>query len=131
MANKNPSPATRFQKGQSGNKSGKPKGLITPDRVRAVVAKLSGMNREQLLEVVKDPKSQMFEVMFASVMAKAAKDGDYGRLNFLLDRTIGRTVDQKDVKIQPVIYETSIRPDGSLVQNTIALLDSLDEDESE
>lgn len=46
--------------------------------------------REELHAIVTNPRSSMGEVMVASVMAKAAKDGDYARIAFLLDRMIGR-----------------------------------------
>lgn len=48
------------------------------------------MTRDDLRSVVENQKSTMGEIMVASVMAKAAKDGDYARLSFLLDRAIGR-----------------------------------------
>jgi hypothetical protein len=79
-----------FQKGQSGNPSGRPKALLTRTDVERVFQLFSGKNREQLQEVINDQKATMLEIMIASVMVKAAKDGDAARLQFLLDRAVGK-----------------------------------------
>ncbi len=83
-------PAPPWRKGQSGNPSGKPKGLLTNDQVKATLGKFWSMSKEDLLGILKNEKSTMGELMIASVMARAAKDGDANRLNFLLDRSIGK-----------------------------------------
>jgi len=119
MSNKNPSPATRFKKGQSGNKSGKPKGILTTDQVKALFGKMSALTKAELLEIIQSPKSSILEITTASIFAKAAKDGDYSRLNFLLDRSIGRVVEEKNVTLRPVTYTTSIQGDGSLIQKVL------------
>lgn len=85
--NKNLKPYT---KGQSGNPSGKPKQLLTKDKVKGILGKFADMTRDELQNIVQDPKSTMLEIMVASIMVKAAKDGDFSRLNFILDRSIGR-----------------------------------------
>lgn len=82
-----------FKPGQSGNPSGKPKNLLTKDKVKAIVGKFANMTREELQSVVADPKSTMIEITVASIMVKAAKDGDYTRLDFILNRSIGRVLD--------------------------------------
>ena len=86
-----------FPKGVSGNPSGKPKGLLRREDVEAMMGRFAVMTREQLQLVVQNQKSTMLEIMIASVMAKAAKDGDYARLQFLLDRSIGRVKDISEV----------------------------------
>lgn len=86
-----------WKPGQSGNPSGRPKGKLTRDEVEAIMARFTRLSREELQIVVQNPKSTMLEIMVASVMAKAAKDGDCARLNFLLDRSIGKVKDIQEV----------------------------------
>jgi hypothetical protein len=119
MANKNPSPATRIKKGQVLNPTGRPKGILTTDQVKALFGKMSALTKDELLEIIKSPKSSILEITTASIFAKAAKDGDYSRLNFLLDRSIGRVVEEKNVTLRPVTYTTSIQGDGSLIQKVL------------
>lgn len=90
MARPPPPEHTRWKKGQSGNPAGCPKGLLKKDDIQALMGKFWRLDREGLQAVVHNPKSTMGEIMVASVIAKAAKDGDYARLSFLLDRMIGR-----------------------------------------
>ncbi len=85
-----------WKKGQSGNPSGKPKQLLTRDKVYAIIGKFAYLTREQLQSLVQDAKTPMIEIMVASIMVKAAKDGDYARMSFLLDRTIGKPPAHED-----------------------------------
>ena len=89
--NPNGGPAQyRFKPGQSGNPGGRPKAKITIDLLKEIVEKLFLMNREQLQQVITDAKTTTIELQFVSIMARAAKDGDYSRLSFILDRIIGK-----------------------------------------
>lgn len=104
MAKTPPPLATRFKPGESGNKSGRPKNLLTKDRVSAILSRFSGMTRSELEQVSKDPKATMIELTIGAIFAKAATTGDYSRLEFLLQRSIGKVTEQIDVKqIEPFI----------------------------
>ena len=94
-----------FKPGQSGNPSGKPKQLLTKDKVSSILGKFATMTREQLQAVVTDSKSTMIEIMIASVMVKAAKDGDYARLDFLLTRSVGKVKEEIEQTIKNVTDE--------------------------
>lgn len=83
-----------FKPGKSGNPSGKPKQLLTKDKVSSILGKFATMTRDQLQAVVSDSKSTMIEIMIASVMVRAAKDGDYARLDFLLSRSVGKVKEE-------------------------------------
>lgn len=85
----------RFKKGQSGNPSGKPKQLITKDQVSAIIGRFCHLTKDGLQAIVSNPNSSMIEIMVASIMVKAVKDGDYSRLNFLFDRsTVGKVKEE-------------------------------------
>ena len=93
MANPNPPKHTQFKPGQSGNPSGKRNGGLTVDEVSDLMARFCRLSRDALQAVVQDPKSTMIEITVASILARAAKDGDYSRLEFLLSRSIGKVKD--------------------------------------
>jgi len=114
-----------FIKGQSGNPNGRPKvpedlktiQSLSPSLMSKLINKYMAMNREQIIVKVKDPRTPMIETTIASILVKATQSGDYTRLNFLLDRSIGKVKDEIDVRSSHTIYTTSFRPDGSLVQD--------------
>jgi hypothetical protein len=98
MSNPNPSHKTRFKKGISGNPNGCPP---MPKEVKEA-RKLNRIEVERLLnkflqwpseDVIKfanDQSNPALEVLIARVLSVAMKNGDDKRLNFLLDRLVGK-----------------------------------------
>ena len=87
-----------WKPGQSGNPGGQPR---VPDHLRGisslsqhevtkVVSKYARMTRSELQAAAQSPDTPMLEVAIASIFAQSAKNGDYSRLAFLLDRAIGK-----------------------------------------
>lgn len=72
------------------------------------MGKFHDMTREDLQAVVTNPKSTMLEIMVASIMAKAAKEGDASRFGFLLDRQIGRVPTETNVTIEQAMPLTEV-----------------------
>lgn len=105
MARVPPPEHTRWKPGTSGNEGGRPKGLLTVDAVRQMMHRFWVMSAAELLTVLEDPKTPMGELMVASVMAKAAKDGDYARLAFLLDRQTGKIREEVEATIRSITDE--------------------------
>jgi hypothetical protein len=84
----------QYQKGESGNRSGRPKELLTKDRVSKIISEFSSMNPEEIRAVAENPESTMIELMIASIVMQVVKSGDVGRLNFLFERSpVGRFKD--------------------------------------
>lgn len=117
-----------FKKGQSGNPNGRPKlpeelrliKKMTPSFVRNVISKVSRMNQEQIAEVIHEPDTSILEATIMKIYLKAMTEGDYLRLNFLLDRSIGKVKEELDVSLQPVVtYKTSMTDDGRMFQQII------------
>ncbi len=81
-----------------------------------MIGSLSVMPRSALEAIIKNPQSSMLELMVASIMARATKDGDYSRLDFLLQRTIGKVKDKVEVSAKPTM--TIHRPDGTTLELT-------------
>lgn len=80
----------KFQPGQSGNPSGRPKGVLTALVVQQCLSRFWMMSPAELEALLADPATKMGDRIVAQVMKRAEKDGDYNRLSFLLDRMIGR-----------------------------------------
>ena len=132
MADKKKAKGRPFQKGQSGNPKGRPPmppelreiKKLSPGYIKVLIAKLSRMTPDQMMEWMKGEgaerdKPNNLEVMLASIIHKAVVDGDHAKLNFLLDRTIGKVVEEKKVQIQPVKYITKVSEDGALLQEVV------------
>lgn len=96
-----------YKPGQSGNPSGKP-GL--PKEVRKAkntnritlektLNEFLTLDREELQKRLQNPKATMLELAVGTIVAKAAKDGDQIRLNFILDRLLGKVAEKVEQKI--------------------------------
>jgi hypothetical protein len=121
----------KFKPGYSGNIAGKPALSpelrmvrdLTPNYVKKIISKLALMDRASLMAWLEKPGEEAgpnnLEMVVASILVKATQDGDHSKLNFLLDRTIGKVVEQKIVTLQPVEYITAVRPDGALIQSVV------------
>lgn len=97
--------ATKWKPGQSGNISGKPKQLLTKDKVSALMGKFSLMSRRELKDFVANDDAPIVEVAVAAIYLKAASDGDFTRLNFLLDRSIGKVKDEIEQTVKSISDE--------------------------
>lgn len=98
--------AGQFKPGQSGNPGGNRR--LPPDVQEAkqlsrhefarAINKFFYLTRDQLTEKLKDPELSMVDLMVGSIVARAAKDQDVVRAQFLLDRAIGRVQESIQVK---------------------------------
>ena len=94
-----------FQKGQSGNPKGMNSKAITEARklnkalVTELLNKFINMPTCDLVDFVRrNTKEQgsdpTIETLVASILIKAINEGDQARLNFILDRLIGKVTDK-------------------------------------
>ncbi len=81
---------SRFKPGQSGNPSGKPKGLLTRDQLKSNIWKFTALDQEQLHRILDNPNSSVMDAMLASIMKKTIELGDASRLEVILNRLVGR-----------------------------------------
>lgn len=97
MANPDPSRASRFKPGQSGNPAGKPKGMLTADQVSASIGRLAALTVDELKSKKTDPKTPAIEAIMASILVEAFEKGDFARLESLLSRGVGKVRDVAEV----------------------------------
>ncbi len=103
-----------FQPGQSGNPAGRgklPEELrqykeLTPEEVKRMFAKYARMGEAGIDEAMNEDDTPMFEKVIASGLKRALKDGDYAKLNFILDRTIGKVAEKTSIDLpEPLIIK--------------------------
>lgn len=91
-----------FKKGNPG----RPKGsVVVPKEIREMnrreveqlISKYFKMSREKLAKVAANKKTPTIDLMIIKIITTAINKGDQTRLNFLLDRTIGKVKDSVDV----------------------------------
>ena len=95
-----------WRKGQSGNPAGKarmPEELravnsMTPPELAKIISKYFRCTREELQEIAIAAAAPALELAIASILVKSIQYGDYGRLNFLLDRCVGKPLVQTEME---------------------------------
>jgi hypothetical protein len=99
-------PGRPFKKGKPGGPGRPPmapelKGIprLTKEQVEACIAKYQWMGLDELEVAMKDEKRSMLEHMIMSIIHKAVVQGDQGRMEFLLNRTIGKVKDITEIQL--------------------------------
>jgi len=119
--NKNLKP---FKPGESGNPRGRPRirdnlkevKLLSKTEMRRLIQKIVDMTPEELEVISKDKTVPALEMMLASVAYEAIRKGDQAKINFLLERTIGKVAERHEHEVTNVTYETEVKEDGTLLQ---------------
>lgn len=122
MANPNPPEHTRFKKGVSGNPAGTRKlpldlrkiAEMTADELKRIISKHFRMDKDELELVLNDPRSPTINLIIASTIARAIKEGDVYRAESLFQRSIGRVADAVEIEMpKPVVIQ---RLDGTIIE---------------
>jgi hypothetical protein len=61
-----------------------------------------------LMAAVKDPMKPTIEVLVISVLLSAIRKGDHDKLNFVLERLLGKVKDNVDVTIRKSFHEQCV-----------------------
>lgn len=72
---------------------------LSKEEVDKILAKFGRMSRAEIKDHMADPATPMLELMVGAVVMKAYQHGDQSRLNFILERTIGKVKDQVEVSL--------------------------------
>lgn len=110
-----------FVKGQPGG-PGKPRTpedikearKLTQIELERAVNKYLYLSRAELKAAIEQPGTPMLDLMIASIVAQAAQKGDQVRLDFILNRIIGKVQDRLEVRTpKPFIVQ---RADGTALE---------------
>lgn len=94
-----------FVKGNKCNPHGRPK-LTDEERMARILNRIAfericnqylHLSKDELEDIVRRKETPVIELMVASVVIKAIKSGDQHRLNFLLDRLIGKVPERVEI----------------------------------
>lgn len=93
-----------FKPGQSGNPSGRPKPPkelldAQPETIKLAIWRFWKMTKEELQAVIQDPATPAGELFIATTYAKGIAKGDPTRLEFLLNRLIGKVKEERDINV--------------------------------
>ena len=92
---KKPKRKSAFEKhilkpGQTIVRPNKQVGMVNHNSVRRTLSRIWKMNRFALKRFVENPDTPMGEIALAAILVKAVDEGDSAKLNFLLDRLVGK-----------------------------------------
>ena len=60
----------------------------------AVIYRNMGLTKQEILAKLNDPLTPALDLVFLSVLQKAIVQGDHQRLNFLMERTVGKVIEK-------------------------------------
>jgi len=99
-------PKHAFKPGKSGNPSGRPK--LPNDVLEArkqnttsvarILNNFMNMDMDSLKSIMNNKETPALEMMIGRIVIEAIKSGDQTRLNFILDRSIGKVIDKMEIK---------------------------------
>lgn len=89
--------STQFKVGNPGG-PGRPKDLLTKDKVQRRMSRMAMLTKAELQKVIESPDTNMLDLMIAKTAMRAADDGDQNRFNFILERTVGKVKDEVRVE---------------------------------
>ena len=114
-----------FKPGQTGNPGGRPKTPADLLKARSmnrvecqrILNKLIYMDDDEFNDFMSHPSTSKFDRVIGRLIMEAEKYGDPGRINFLLDRLIGKVKDDIEVThLRRVVKKL----DGTIVEYTNA-----------
>lgn len=112
----------RFKKGQSGNPKGRPQDPPELHLINQLTKREFSLLLNKILqcppEKLKDFKGNVLELWLAAGATKAIQTGDYSRLEFLINRLIGKVPDKLEVsEIDSVSDEELLKMAENAIQS--------------
>lgn len=126
MANNNPSPSTRFQPGWKGG-PGRSKNWLKPGELKDYVGKYCRMTVSELAGVNQSKKSSVIEVILSGVLLRIAEEPDPSKLEYVLNRTVGKIRDEVFLDDEGKPMALIHRPDGTTFEIVRAPAPTTDE----
>jgi hypothetical protein len=112
-----------FKPGQSGNPAGRPKtpddilkaNRLTAETFARQINKYLHLTVDELNADLSRPDASMIDLLVGGMVMKAAKDHDWQRANFILDRIIGKVKDP-DQNVTVSTYNFSMLPREQVIE---------------
>lgn len=125
-----------FQPGVVTNPKGRPR---IPDDIRManeltknefirVVNKYLYLTKEQIQAELKNSETPALNLMIIGLISKAVSEGDQHRLNFLLDRLLGKVPTPIQTTVDPLLIDALKKLEGKSNEELLALLSHNDQD---
>lgn len=113
MAKNKKTGGKNFSPGQNGYTSNVPEDLrqsrkLTKTEIELILYKYLDKPLGELMAEAKDPTKPTIEVLVMSILITAIKRGDHDRLNFVLDRLIGKVKDNVDHTFKLSFHEQCV-----------------------
>lgn len=113
MAKNRKTGGKNFHPGENGYQKTVPEDLrqarkLTKTEIELILYKYLDKPIGELMAEVKDPMKPTIEILVMSVLITAIKKGDHDRLNFVLDRLIGKVKDNVDHTIKLSFHEQCV-----------------------
>lgn len=89
----NPNLRPPWPKGYCPNPGGRPKRQLTADKLADIIDRFSFMLPAELEAIIEAKTAPLIEIQIASIIVAGIKQGDPARLNFILERIIGKVPD--------------------------------------
>jgi hypothetical protein len=107
--------AHQFKPGNPGG-PGRSKNWLKPSEIKDYIAKYARMTVGDLARVQAAKESSVIEVILAGVLLKIAEEPDPSKLEYVLNRTVGKIQEEHfdDTEGQPIVR--IIRADGSVLE---------------
>lgn len=110
-----------FPAGNSGRPKGSKNKVVSrkvleanKKEIEVLISKYLNLPLAKLRVAATKPTTKSMDLMIIKIIIEAIKKGDFTRLNFLLDRTIGKVKDTMDIN----------NPDGNMLSKVIVTLPS-------
>jgi hypothetical protein len=87
--------------------------------IAEAIARYSQFTTAELKYFCASPNAKALDKMIAKLFLEAGVKGDPARVNFLLDRSVGKVKDVKEVQVTSVSYQTNVQSDGTLLQEVL------------
>lgn len=123
----------QFKPGQSGNPEGsrrhnpikKALAKLTVDTYREVIEMVLTGNIDNLRAMIKDEKTSAIQVGIATAFVKAIESGDYGVIERIAERIVGKIPDELNVNSKNLNVGVNSKPiDMNVLKEAIAKLES-------
>lgn len=134
----NHSQLKKIKKGQVLNPGGRPKipddlkkirKKYSKEVIQGMIAKCLDISVNKLEEILKNKDNKTVDHLIGRVVYMAVVKGDHTRLNFLLDRLIGKVTEKIEYEgKEEVIFRARIGENGSLLREAIDVTPESDEE---